>query len=85
MISCDETREVECKLGRGAPDSTKFTIRVLQDGRQFGEFNTRALGEEYLMARGWRASKIKGAYYKGDRSATVVPWSKPLPLEELER
>jgi hypothetical protein len=62
-----------------------FTVRVLQDGKQFGKFETKAKGEETLIEQGWKASQIKGSYYKGLHTATVVPWDEPLPLEELEQ
>jgi len=36
-----------------------FTVRVLQDGKQFGKFETKAKGEETLIEQGWKASQIK--------------------------
>lgn len=84
MISYDEEGDVG-KMSKDAMPASYFTILVLQNGKHFGKFNTKALGEEHLIGLGWKASAIKGAYYKDNRSAIVVPWTKPLPLEDLEK
>ncbi len=51
----------------------------------FGEFPSKEKANEGLVNLGWTASVVTDGFYRNGLTATIIPYYKPLPFEELGR